>query len=224
MSHSVKKILKAKYKAGLNRFSSVNTKNLIRDLNTVEDDYLIYEATGKSLTLLKNKNGLLPLLKKSELWTFKFRDDFGNSFKNRISNYANIISIEEFNTANILNKTAKIDTIIVSFHRSNKNPWMASNFSEEIELVSILGKHKTLILDIFVKPYALEALEDIIGIDALIVSYQNSDISQKLSADAIFGTQQLVGELPVNVSPSFREGDGIEIKYINNFGFAFPSN
>ena len=38
--------------------------------------------------------------------------------------------------------------------------------------------------------------------DALIVNYQNSDISQKLGADAIFGTQQ-VGELPVNVSPSF---------------------
>lgn len=224
LSHSVKKILKAKYKAGLNRFSSVNTKNLIRDLNTVEDDYLIYEATGKSLTLLKNKNGLLPLKKNLNYGHLSLGDDFGNSFKNRISNYANIISIEEFNTANILNKTAKIDTIIVSFHRSNKNPWMASNFSkEEIELVSILGKHKTLILDIFVKPYALEALEDIIGIDALIVSYQNSDISQKLSADAIFGTQQLVGELPVNVSPSFREGDGIEIKYINNFGFAFPS-
>ena len=58
LSHSVKKILKAKYKAGLNRFSSVNTKNLIRDLNTVEDDYLIYEATGKSLTLLKNQSGI----------------------------------------------------------------------------------------------------------------------------------------------------------------------
>ena len=75
---------------------------------------------------------------------------------------------------------------------------MASNFSkEEVELVSTLAKHKTLILDIFVKPYALEALENIIGIDALIVSYQNSKVSQKLSAEAIFGSQQLVGELPV---------------------------
>ena len=133
-------------------------------------------------------------------------------------------SIEDFNTSNILKKTTKLDTIIVSFHRSNKNPWMASNFSkEEVELVSNLAKHKTLILDIFVKPYALEALENIIGIDALIVSYQNSKTSQKLSAEAIFGSQQLVGELPVNVSPSFREGDGIEIKFINSFGFASPS-
>ena len=54
LSYSVKKILKAKYKAGLNRYRSVNTKNLIQDLNTAEDDNLIYEATAKSLTLLKN--------------------------------------------------------------------------------------------------------------------------------------------------------------------------
>ena len=224
LSYSVKKILKAKYKAGLNRYRSVNTKNLIQDLNTVEDDYLIYEATAKSLTLLKNKNGLLPLKKNKKYGHLSIGDDFGNSFKNQISKLANIISIEDFNTSNILKKTSKLDTIIVSFHRSNKSPWMASNFSkEEVELVSTLAKHKTLILDIFVKPYALEALENIIGIDALIVSYQNSKISQKLSAEAIFGSQQLVGELPVNVSPSFREGDGVEIKFMNNFGFASPS-
>ena len=225
LSYSVKKILKAKYKVGLNRYKSVSTKNLIQDLNTAEDDFLIYEATGKSLTLLKNQNGILPLKKNKTYGHIILGDDFGISFKNQISKYSSIKSVEGFSASNILNQTSSLDTIIVSFHRSNKTPWMASNFSKkEIDIISILGKHKTLILDLFVKPYALGGLEGINGIDALVVSYQNSDISQKLSADAIFGSQQFVGKLPVNVSHSFREGDGIEIKYINNLGIASPSD
>jgi CubicO group peptidase (beta-lactamase class C family) len=101
----------------------------------------------------------------------------------------------------------------VSFHRSNATPWKASSFKkEELQLLAKLAKNKTVILDVFVKPYALKPIGNINGIDAVVLSYQNSQESQQLSVDAIFGAQALSGRLPVDVSAMFKEGDGIDLK------------
>ena len=59
LSYSVKKILKAKYKAGLNKYQPIDLSKLYSDLNTIEDEVLNYEAMGKALTLLKNENNLI---------------------------------------------------------------------------------------------------------------------------------------------------------------------
>ena len=61
LSHSVKKVLMAKYKVGLNNYRPVKIDGLIQDLNKVEDIALNYKAYGEALTLLKNKNQVLPL-------------------------------------------------------------------------------------------------------------------------------------------------------------------
>ena len=84
-----------------------------------------------------------------------------------------------------------LDTLIVSFHRSNATPWKAADFNnEELRLhPSSLLLQKHLFLDVFVKPYALQAIEGVEGIDAVLLSYQNSESAQQLSADALFGAQ-----------------------------------
>ena len=224
LSYSVKKILKAKYKAGLNHYKPVNTKDLIEDLNTVEDEALNYEAMSKALTLLRNDKQLLPLKDENTIGHITLGDASAEVFKNQLKKYGKIKEIIGVTPSNVLQNTASVDTIIVSFHRSNATPWKASNFSkEQVKIISKLAKNKILILDVFVKPYALEALKHIEGINALLMSYQNSDVAQKISADALFGAQTLTGRLPVNVSNSFQEGDGINLDAIHRLGFATPS-
>ena len=223
LSHSVKKILKAKYKVGLHDYHPIATANLIEDLNTVEDEYLYYEAMGKALTLLKNKNQLLPLKSTKLVGHIALGEAPSTSFINQLKKYGTIKSLKGVTVSNALEKTTSIDTLIVSFHRSNDTPWKASDFSkEELKLISELAQHKTLILDVFVKPYALAPLEQIKGIDALLMSYQNSIQSQQLSADALFGAQALSGRLPVNVSTSFQEGSGIDLSVPQRLGYASP--
>ena len=78
-------------------------------------------------------------------------------------------------------------------------------------MISKLSEKKTVILDIFVKPYALLDIDHLKDIDAILVSYQNSDLSQQLSADAIFGAQSVTGNLPVYISKTYPEGSGIEL-------------
>ena len=55
------------------------------------------------------------------------------------------------------------------------------------------------------------------------MSYQNSSISQELSVDALFGTQDIKGELPVDISDFFSEGSGIKLKGNFRLGFSSPA-
>ena len=224
LSRSVKKILKAKYKVGLSNYRPVIKKNLIEDLNSPLDKALYAEAMGKALTLLKNNNDLLPLKKVNNLGHIPLGDSSSDYFQSQLSKYQNTTTFTKVTQANVLEMTRGIDTLIISFHRSNKNPWKASNFNRnELSIIKKLASNKTIILDLFVKPYALKSLKNIKGIDALLLSYQNSPIAQKLSVDALFGSQDVNGELPVTISKSISEGTGIELKGNLRLGFSSPA-
>ncbi len=223
LAHSVKKILRAKYKVGLNQYKPVEIENLYEDLNRVEDQRLYSEAFRKAITLLRNEKALLPLNPKRSWAHIALGDDSSDAFQKQLQKYTSIELIHEVTALNAIEKTKAHDTLLVSFHRSNATPWKASNFNkEELQIIKSLAKNKTLILDLFVKPYALMPLENIQGIDAILMSYQNSDEAQELSVDAIFGAQPLSGRLPVDVSPSFKEGSGIDLKGGVRLGYAAP--
>lgn len=225
LARSVKKILKAKYKVGLSNYKPVLTQNLIQDLNTSRDTALYAEAMGKALTLIKNKNNLLPLKKVNRLGHLPLGDASSSSFQSQLARYQKVTTLTEITPSNALEKTRNLDTLIISFHRSNENPWKASNLNrEEVGIISALAKTKTVILDLFVKPYALNGIEKVQGIDGLLLSYQNSVIAQQLSVDAIFGAQEITGELPVNVSDSLKEGSGIILKGAQRLGYTDPAN
>lgn len=225
LARSVKKILKAKYKVGLSNYKPVLTQNLIQDLNTSRDTALYAEAMGKALTLIKNKNNLLPLKKVNRLGHLPLGDASSSSFQSQLARYQKVTTLTKITPSNALEKTRNLDTLIISFHRSNENPWKASNLNrEEVSIISALAKTKTVILDLFVKPYALNGIEKVQGIDGLLLSYQNSVIAQQLSVDAIFGAQEITGELPVNVSDSLKEGSGIILKGAQRLGYTDPAN
>src|SRR5690606_38552205 len=61
LQHSVKKILKAKYKVGLNNFEPIPADNLYEDLNTLQDRLLNEEVIENSITVVKNDLDLVPI-------------------------------------------------------------------------------------------------------------------------------------------------------------------
>ncbi|MDC3276035.1 serine hydrolase [Flavobacteriaceae bacterium] len=224
LANSVKKILKAKYKVGLSNYKPVIIENLIQDLNTPFDDALHAEAIGKALTLLKNNNSLLPLKKVKNLGHLPLGDASSSSFQSQLSKYQKTTTLYGVTQSNALEKARNIDTLIISFHRSNDSPWKAGSFNNnEIKIINKLALTKTIILDLFVNPYSLKSVKNIKGIDALLLSYQNSSISQELSVDALFGSQDIKGELPVDISDFFSEGSGIELKGNFRLGFSSPA-
>ena len=139
LAHSVKKILKAKYKVGLNAFKPVETDKLIADLNTSKDDYLIERSMAEAITLLKG-NQSLPLTADEAIGFISLGEADGTIFYSELAKELNLIPLQfSGNQIETLAKAEGLSTIVVGFHRSNASPWKASDFSNsELPLISCL--------------------------------------------------------------------------------------
>ena len=221
---SVKKILKAKYLVGLNKYKPVSKENLSADLNTIEDDYLIAKAMQAAVTLVQNKNNILPLSKEPTYGYLKLGDDTGSTFKNSLSQKLKIHTVDaSLPNDKIIQALASYKKVIIGFHRSNASPWKASSFSKkEHQLLTALTKDHSIILDVFVKPYALSSLGNLDAIDGLVVSYQNSSIAQKASAEILLGERKASGRLPVSIAPPYPVGTGITLVGPTELGTGTP--
>ena len=225
LAHSVKKVLQAKYKVGLNNYKPIGLYNLSKDLNRIEDDVLYEDLMENAITIVKNKNDLLPIrqLETKTMAYVKLGDDSGKTFFNELKKYTKIHAIEAEKLDELMNKLQPYNTVVVGLHRSNENPWKAHKFTDK-ELVWLyeIARTHTVILDIFVKPYALLDLKTIENIESIVVSYQNSDIAQQKSAQLIFGAFAAKGTLPVSTGEFFKAGDGINTFSIKRLGYSSP--
>ena len=221
---SVKKILKAKYLVGLNKYKPVSKENLSTDLNTIEDDYLIAKAMQAAVTVVQNKHNILPLSKEPTYGYLKLGDDTGSTFKNSLLQKLKIHRVDaSLPNDKIIQALASYKKVIIGFHRSNASPWKASSFSKkEHQLLTALTKDHSIILDVFVKPYALSSLGNLDAIDGLVVSYQNSSIAQKASAEILLGERKASGRLPVSIATSYPVGTGITLVGPTELGTGTP--
>ncbi|PQB04361.1 glycoside hydrolase family 3 N-terminal domain-containing protein [Aureitalea marina] len=226
LSHSVKKILKAKYKVGLADYQDVTEENLFKDLNTPQDHILNEEAMAAALTVLKNES-LLPVtqLEGKKIAYVQMGDDDGEFFHQGLRKYADVQWIKANSLQSYRQKLSGFDLVIMGFHKSNANPWKDYNMSQtDVQLIEGIAAEKTVILDIFTRPYALLDLESTANIEGLIVSYQNSELAQDLSAQLIFGARAARGKLPVSCGSEFPVGSGLETVSIKRLGYGSPES
>ncbi|MGB2397790.1 MAG: glycoside hydrolase family 3 N-terminal domain-containing protein [Flavobacteriaceae bacterium] len=209
LAHSVKKILKAKYKLGLNQLQPIARENLLTDLNTKKDDYLIHKAMDEAITLIKN-DGVIPLKTTTTYGLLSLGDADGSQFAQTLGKEIALRRLSfEGDSAATLTAAEKLSTIIVGFHRSNDTPWKAADFSPEERLLlkGLLAKHRVILVS-FVKPYALNDLPFIDEFSGLVIGYQNNSEAQELTAQKLLGHRKFSGQLPVSINAKFKVGAG----------------
>lgn len=226
LAYSVKKILKAKYKAGLHQYRPVELENLIQDLNTPVDDVLYERAMEEAITVLKNKDGIIGIknLEKHKIGYLKLGDSDHESFLNRLRLYAEITEIN--NVSELLVNPKKFTLLIAGVHESNSNPWKAHKLSDEdfakLKVLNALPEVKT-ILTVFAKPYMLADIKDYSSFDAVVLGYQNSRIGQETTAELLFGVFPAKGKLPVMANPGFPRGRGLTTEVLKRIGYSIPA-
>lgn len=124
LSISVKKILMAKYKAGLYNYEPVKLENLNEDLNSLENDIVYEEAIENAITIAKNNFSLLPIkkLENKKIAYVKFGDDSSTIFYETLSKYAKVTQINAKDAAGYRKKLADFNLVIIGMHKSNKSP------------------------------------------------------------------------------------------------------
>ncbi len=225
LAHSVKKILQAKYKVGLHNYQPIGINNLHADLNRLRDDILYEELLENAITVAENKAGLLPLrqLETKSIAYVKFGDDDGSVFYNELKKYARVHEVKANSLESLSDKLKHYNTVIIGLHRSNDNPWKSYKFtSQELTWLYETARTNNVILNIFVKPYALLDIDPINNIKSVVVSYQNSDIAQQKSAQIIFGALPAKGRLPVSAGVDFSVGQGDTYTSINRLSYTTP--
>ena len=226
LAFSVKKILKFKYKAGLNSYKPIVTENLYNDLNASENDALQYELYENAITVLKNTAAVLPIknLDKQKIAYVKIGDDSNDAFVLTLKKYAEITVIDDANLDSLQVKLQPFTTVIIGYHKSDvafRNDDLKSN---ELFKINFLAKNNNVILDVFAKPYSLLPITNFDDFEGLVVSYQNSTIAQIVSAELIFGAIEAKGKLPVSINTSFKVNDGLATEKLNRLGFTTPEN
>lgn len=224
---SVKKILMAKYKVGLNKYKPVDTTSIVADLNSVIDDTLYEEAMENALTVLKDKNNSLPIqdLQNKKIAYVNFGDDDGTHFLKQLQKYTKVDWVKADDLGGYIEKLAAYDLTIVGYHKSNVHPWKDHSFTEkEVAWIYEIARTNTVILDVFARPYALLDLLSSADMEGLILSYQNSKVSQELSAQLIFGARTAKGRLPVSLGTDFPLHTGIETKALGRLQYGTPES
>jgi len=225
LAHSVKKILQAKYKVNLHKFKPIGIYNLKNDLNRLKDKLLNEILFENAITVIKNEKEILPIrhLETRNIAYVKLGDDTGRPFLKELKKYAKVHEVKADKLDDLLNKLKNYNTVIVGFHRSDENPWKSGKISnKELTWLYEIARTNNVILDIFVKPYALLDLKSVENFESIVVSYQNNATAQKKSAQLIFGAIAAKGTLPVSIGNGFNQGDGILYNAILRLGYTLP--
>jgi len=222
---SVRKILKAKYWAGLHEIEPVVLDHLNEDLNTITDELLHKKLMVNSMSLIKNTENIFPIqqLDKKKIAYVKFGNADNDAYVKMLQNYTDV-TVVKGNTLDVIqNQLKDFNLVIIGYHKSNKNPWKSFKFNyKELYWVQEIARNNNVILNLFASPYSLLDFKTFENIEGILVSYQNSKISQEVAAQMMFGVIGAKGKLPVSIRNEFSEGHGLMSSPLNRLGYAIP--
>ena len=217
------KILLAKQWAGLDHYKPIKLNNLYVDLNTPKAELINRQLTEASLTLLKNKNNIIPVqnLDTMHIASLSLGYKETNIFQKTLANYSPIkhfgidkdAKAEVFDS--VLSALKKYNLVIVHVNNTNNKPNKDFGLTPKvIAILKALIKQSKVIVNVAANPYILEKMDSLQFADGVIMSYEDNDYSQSYSAQLIFGGIGASGKLPITPSPYFTVGSGIDTKAI----------
>jgi beta-N-acetylhexosaminidase len=214
----VKKVLAAKYWAGLNSRQNISPVNLNADLNRPAAKELVQQLSDAAVTLLKGNSAALklnPFLKTAIVSIgvdapTVFQQELAKSFPNcrlfLINKNTPAIEIR-----NILTWLKQYNQVIVGVHDTRLRPQSKLDYSSDVRLmIADLASRKNIVMSVFANAYTIAGLPGIEKSSALLVCYQMSPELQRSAAKVITGSLKPTGKLPVSVNVFFPTGTGMQ--------------
>ena len=215
LEESCKKILRYKYRAGLNRYHPVSTTNLMSDLKKDAYTRLRQQLYDEAVTLLRNDNEVIPLVNNKSIAVVTIgntKNDVNAGLIERGYSTTSFVTRKEeiaSKTAEWLNKLEAYDLVVVSIEKTTMFADKDYGINEAtVNFFNRLVAQNDVILNLFACPYALDRFRINNSVKGLVVAYQDEVPAVDAVVRLLSGELEAHGTLPVSVS-KFSCGDGI---------------
>ncbi len=231
IDHKGLKVLRAMEWAGLDRRTPVELKGLAADLNTTSALQLRRELYARSLTVLNDHKGILPItdLQRTRIASVVIGDSLNNAFQRGLKRYADVTtfrcdkSVKRDSLTALMRRLESFDRVIVSVHgtsyRVNKDFGIPET---AMDVVREIAARKPTIFTLFANPYRLTRAYGSQYLASVVVAYEETDDTQDLAAQLIFGGVGASGRLPITASSFYAAGDGHDVRPLRRFGYTLP--
>ncbi len=220
LDHSVRKILQYKQWVGLDKNRTVPIEKVSAAVNTGEIKDLAREIARKSITVLGNANGILPLgnLNGKKVLNIVFSDnedydanrELHRELRRRSGMELAIIDPRSnaLEFSETLKKAKNADLIICVFNYQMRAGAMTGFLSKEIvALMKSIDSLKKQSVGISIgNPYIMSELPPFA---AFVQAYSSSSASEEACAEVLFGEQPARGTLPITIPGMYNFGDGV---------------
>jgi beta-glucosidase-like glycosyl hydrolase/CubicO group peptidase (beta-lactamase class C family) len=227
----IKKILRAKYWAGLSRYRPINLKQLRDSLNQPESRVLAQTIFEHAVTVVKNEDKLLPFQRLDTLRIAAIT--IGTQPEGP---YATIFNkyqpgpvyavpdryAPDSTFSRIRARLGDANVVVVSLHQMNNTPGHsyglgdgALKFLKELQADP---KRKTVVVAMG-NAYGLKYLE---SARTLVCGYEDHYAAQIVVPQVLFGALPARGHLPVTVSEAMKVGAGIATADLHRLRYAAP--
>ncbi|WP_186753602.1 glycoside hydrolase family 3 N-terminal domain-containing protein [Echinicola salinicaeni] len=225
----VRKILRAKYWAGLNKSNKIETGQLVERISNYKSNALIEDLYAASMTLARNEGDFLPiknqdLLKMASITlgngghTFqKYLDKYGDFKHFRLPRNSSSASY------NALEQNLKdFNTVVVGVMNVTNSPRRNFGIKEsDMFFIKKLSEKYNVVTVLFGNAYAAKYMDDLPNV---LVAYEENDYTEKLAPQIIFGARPVDGVLPATVSDKLRAGTSISYDAIDRLGYSSPES
>ena len=220
INHRVKKVLAAKYWAGLNHWKPIDTTNLLNDLNPPSAKILNRKLIRASLTVLRNEDSILPVknLDKQRIAALAIGSGKQTEFQKMLAKYTR--TTDFFWTKNDSTpdsvwqaRLKNYNLVIIGITHMSQYPQRHFGITPQMLafLQKVMASHRTIVT-VFGNPFSLNKMPGIEKAQGLILTYEDSPLFQNLAAQLVFGAFGAQGTLPVRLD-----------KFPLHFGIKFPS-
>jgi beta-glucosidase-like glycosyl hydrolase len=213
----VKKVIVAKYWAGLNQYHESAINNLTEDLNRPAAKELVQQLSDAAVTLLKGDSTSLKLnrSKKTAIVSIGvtrntvFQDGLAKLYPN---NAAFLVdkNMPDAQLKSLLENLKQYEQVFVSINDTRLRPASKLDYSGDVKLfIAQLAEHENTVISVFANAYTIAGLPGIEKCGALMACYQLNDELQRSAVKVIAGQLKPSGRLPVSVNEFFKTGAGI---------------
>lgn len=216
VEESCKKILKYKFRAGLNRYRPLSTEYLNADLNRSEFLDLKQQLYNEAVTMLRNVDGTLPLRADQKIAMVTIGPaSSANIMSDALAKKGITVksySVDKSRAADAkawLPELESYDLVVVNVLQSSMFASKGFGVNDEtVEFFNKLVAQNDVVLNLFACPYALDKFRINNSVIGLLVAYQDEDCAVNAVNAILTGEKSAHGKLPVSTT-KFGCGEGI---------------